>query len=107
MSDSSRGDSNRDDSNKDEPRHGGPTAPLIKMVNQIGANNLHHGDDAQAAELVATHLKKFWARSMKRQIIDYADTDGSELSPVSRLAVARLQTMSTTVKDWEETSDAG
>ncbi|WP_245392567.1 formate dehydrogenase subunit delta [Salinicola halimionae] len=87
--------------------HGGSTAPLIKMINQIGANNLHHGNDAQAAELVATHLKKFWARSMKHQIIDYANTDGSELSPVSRLAIARLQTMSTTVKDWEETSDAG
>ncbi|MGM8851927.1 formate dehydrogenase subunit delta [Salinicola halophyticus] len=107
MSDSSRDDSNRGDSERDEPGHGGPTAPLIKMVNQIGANNLHHGDDAQAAELVATHLKKFWARSMKRQIIDYADTDGSELSPVSRLAIARLKTMSSTVKDWEETSDAG
>jgi len=86
---------------------GGPAAPLIKMINQISANNRHHGDDAQAAEQVATHLKKFWARSMKRQIIDYADKDGSELNPVSRLAVARLKTMSSTVRDWEETSDAG
>jgi len=67
------------------------TASLIKMINQISANNRHHGDDAQAAEQVATHLKKFWARSMKRQIIAYADTDGSELSPVSRLAVERLK----------------
>ncbi|WP_232823935.1 MULTISPECIES: formate dehydrogenase subunit delta [Salinicola] len=94
-------------SNMNDGGHGGPTAPLIKMINQIGANNLHHGDDAQAAELVATHLKKFWARSMKRQIIDYAEADGSELSPVSRLAIARLKTLSSTVKDWEETSDAG
>ncbi|WP_239023802.1 formate dehydrogenase subunit delta [Salinicola corii] len=95
------------DSSMNDAGHGGPTAPLIKMVNQISANNLHHGDDAQAAELVATHLKKFWARSMKRQIINYADTDGGELSPVSRLAIARLKSMSTTVKNWEETSDAG
>ena len=40
---------------------------LIRMVNQIAANNTHRGDTA--AEYVHTHLKKFWARSMKRQII--------------------------------------
>ncbi|WP_342596083.1 formate dehydrogenase subunit delta [Salinicola lusitanus] len=95
------------DASMNDASHGGPTAPLIKMVNQISANNLHHGDDTQAAELVATHLKKFWARPMKRDIIAYADTNGSELSPVSRLAIARLKTLSSTVKDWEETSDAG
>lgn len=63
---------------------------LIRMVNQISANNLHHGDEEQAAEVVATHLRKFWARSMKQQIIEYAEADGLELSPVSRLAVKRL-----------------
>lgn len=63
---------------------------LIKMVNQISANNLHHGDEEQAAEVVATHLRKFWARSMKQQIIDYAESDGRELSTLSRLAVKRL-----------------
>ncbi|WIX33051.1 formate dehydrogenase subunit delta [Salinicola sp. JS01] len=83
------------------------TASLIKMINQISLNNRHHGDDAQAAEQVATHLKKFWARPMKRDIIAYADEDGSQLDPVSKLAVERLKALSSTVKDWEETSDAG
>ncbi|MBW7471885.1 formate dehydrogenase subunit delta [Marinobacter sp. M216] len=63
---------------------------LIKMVNQISANNLHHGDAEQSAEVIATHLRKFWARSMKQKIIDYAESDGLELSTVSRLAVKRL-----------------
>ena len=63
---------------------------LIKMINQISMNNLHHGEEHQAAEVVATHIKKFWARSMKQQIINYAESDGLELSPVSRLAVKRL-----------------
>ncbi|MFC0336776.1 formate dehydrogenase subunit delta [Kushneria avicenniae] len=84
-----------------------PITPLIKMVNQISANNRHHDSDEAAAEQIAGHLKKFWARDMKRQIIDYADQDGSELDPVSRQAVARLKTMSGVVRDWEETSDAG
>lgn len=64
---------------------------LIKMVNQIGANNLHGGDDSRAAAMVAAHLKKFWAPSMKNQLIAYADNDGSQLTPVSRLAVEHLK----------------
>ncbi|WP_328187819.1 formate dehydrogenase subunit delta [Marinobacter sp. OP 3.4] len=63
---------------------------LIRMINQISDNNLHHGDEGEAAEVVATHIKKFWARSMKQKIIDYAESDGTELSTVSRLAVKRL-----------------
>ncbi|WP_110669348.1 formate dehydrogenase subunit delta [Salinicola halophilus] len=84
-----------------------PTTPLIKMVNQISLNNRHHDSDEAAAEPIAAHLKKFWAREMKRQIIDYAENDGRELLPVSRLAVMRLKTLSSEVKNWEETSDAG
>lgn len=63
---------------------------LIKMINQISAN-LDHGDPNKAAEETATHLKKFWARSMKQQIIEYADSDGSDLNAVSKLAVEQLK----------------
>lgn len=64
---------------------------LIEMINQISDNNLHHGEAEHAADMVATHLKKFWARSMKDQIIAYAENDGSELNAVSRLAVEELK----------------
>ncbi|MGR4070416.1 formate dehydrogenase subunit delta [Halomonas sp. LR3S48] len=60
---------------------------LIHMANQIAINNAHYGD---AAERIHTHLKKFWARSMKRQIIDYLREDGSQLSPLARQAIERL-----------------
>ncbi len=63
---------------------------LIKMINQIGANNLHHDNDDEAADMVAQHLKKFWAPSMREQLAQYAANDGEGLSPVSRLAVAKL-----------------
>ncbi|MBZ9560055.1 MULTISPECIES: formate dehydrogenase subunit delta [Modicisalibacter] len=62
---------------------------LVKMVNQIAANQ--HGDPSTAAQRVTSHLQKFWARSMKAQIIDYLDSDGSQLSPVAREAVADLK----------------
>lgn len=61
---------------------------LIHMANQIAINNAHYGD--AAAERVHTHLKKFWARRMKRQIVDYLHEDGSQLSPLAREAVALL-----------------
>ncbi|SDL60557.1 formate dehydrogenase subunit delta [Modicisalibacter muralis] len=63
---------------------------LIQMANQIADNNTHHGSDAAAAHYVATHLHKFWARSMKQQIIGYHDDDGNRLTPVARLAVRQL-----------------
>lgn len=66
---------------------------LIDMANQI-ATNLRFAaeDDAAAAELVANHIQRFWARSMKAKIIDYLHVDGVELNGVARLAVAALST---------------
>lgn len=63
---------------------------LIKMANQIAANNTHIGDDAAEAKMVADHLTKFWARSMKAQIIEYKETDGSELLPIASRAIEML-----------------
>lgn len=63
---------------------------LIKMANQIAANNTHIGDETAEAEMVANHLTKFWARSMKQQIREYLEKDGSELLPIAKKAVASL-----------------
>lgn len=63
---------------------------LVHMANQIAANVDQSGGDEAAAEKVATHLQKFWARSMKQQIVDYARQDGSDLAPIAQLAVSRL-----------------
>ncbi|MEH6577827.1 MAG: formate dehydrogenase subunit delta [Amphritea sp.] len=65
-------------------------ASLIKMANQIASNNTHIGDETEAAEMVANHLSKFWARSMKQQIIEYKESDGSELLPVASLAIGLM-----------------
>lgn len=64
---------------------------LIKMANQIAANNGHFSPD-DAADYVANHLRRFWARSMKQMIIDYVEQDGSQLSPVAKLAVEKINT---------------
>lgn len=64
---------------------------LVRMVNQIAENlSPASADENLAAEKVASHLKRFWARSMKAQIIDYAMSDGSELHPIAKQAVGLL-----------------
>ncbi len=63
---------------------------LILMINQIVDNNSYGNTPEETAETTATHLKKFWARPMKQQIIQYAQEDGSELQPAAKLAVQQL-----------------
>jgi formate dehydrogenase subunit delta len=62
---------------------------LIKMVNQI-ANNNSHQTETESVDLILNHLKKFWALSMKKQIIEYAKQDGEDLVPLAKVAVREL-----------------
>jgi len=64
---------------------------LIKMLDQIIANNLHQGDDDKVAAVAADHLHKFWARSMKQQIITYANESPAELSALAQSTIAKLE----------------
>ena len=63
---------------------------LILMINQIADNNFAYEDD-EIAEIVANHIKRFWARSMKAQLIAYYQNDGQNLNPAARQAVEILQ----------------
>lgn len=73
---------------------------LIKMLDQIIANNLHHGDDDKVTDVAADHLQKFWARSMKQQVIAYASENPAGLSQLSRQAINKL------AENWENTARA-
>lgn len=64
---------------------------LIRMVNQI-AENLRHGrSDEVAMEEASSHLEKFWARSMKANIIECLNDSESGLDPLARQAVEQLK----------------
>lgn len=63
---------------------------LIEMVNQIASNITSGVSQEQTAKEVASHLGRFWSRSMKSDIIEYLNSDGSELSETSKAAVAIL-----------------
>lgn len=62
---------------------------LIHMVNQIAENNQHGGIE-QAANVTCGHMQKFWARSMKNDIIEYLKDDGADLSETSKAAIRLL-----------------
>ena len=62
---------------------------LVKMANQIGEFFAAEAD-AQAAELgIAEHLRKFWAPSMRSELLDALDRPGAAeaLTPLARSAL--------------------
>ena len=63
---------------------------LIKMANEIGC--FWEGETgAQAANDVATHLRRYWEPRMRAQIISYYEQrQGAGLSDIARQAVAIL-----------------
>ena len=63
---------------------------LILMVNQIVENNSYNISDAQTIEITKNHLKTFWARSMKKSIIDHVNSGGKELNELARKSVELL-----------------
>jgi len=57
-------------------------AHLIKMANQIGDFFESMPDPVEAEEGIATHIKKFWAPSMRRELLAHIDTEaGAGLHP--------------------------
>ena len=65
-------------------------AHLIQMINQIASNIAIGENDEVAAAKVLDHVKKFWAKSMKQQIIAYVEEGGDELQPAASAAVKQL-----------------
>lgn len=64
---------------------------LIRMANDI-AENLRHGanDDEIAAEQVANHIRRFWARGMVREIKASLSLKKHQLSDIAEKAVSLL-----------------
>lgn len=63
---------------------------LVKMLNQIAANTPRKESPEETAEAVAGHVRKFWAKGMKRDIKGYVESGGVGLSEVALVAVGKL-----------------
>ena len=51
---------------------------LVHMANQIGAFFEGEPDQEEAANAVASHLKRFWDPRMRREILRYAEDQGGQ-----------------------------
>lgn len=60
---------------------------LAKMANQIADNFSFHDD---AVDRITDHLKRFWAPSMQRKLIDFDQSGEAELKPEVRAALKAL-----------------
>lgn len=65
---------------------------LVRMANDIAAFFASEPDRPLAVEAVATHLRRYWAPRMRRQIRAHLDAGGEGLSGLARDAVLRLDT---------------
>jgi formate dehydrogenase major subunit len=70
--------------------HAEAVETLVRMANQIAANNAHH-ESQEAVDAVARHLGSFWSPSMQSELGEYAASHGEELSPIVVAALLRMQ----------------
>jgi formate dehydrogenase subunit delta len=64
---------------------------LIKMTNEIGEFFAGTGDQAEAAQAVANHLRRYWEPRMRAQMLSYYEQrQGAGLTDLARNAVALL-----------------
>lgn len=70
-----------------------PQDALIKMANEI-ANNIAPGQSQEhAASMMTDHIVRFWAISMKLQIIKCLETESDQLEPTATQAIKSLKEM--------------
>ena len=60
---------------------------LIDMANQIGEFFQAYPDMDEAKLEIAKHLKKFWTRPMREQIVARAQEQGAGLAPMVSEAI--------------------
>jgi formate dehydrogenase subunit delta len=61
---------------------------LVKMANQIADNFSFYED---AADRLADHLRRFWAPSMTKKLLEFQESGGEGLKPTVTAAMQRLE----------------
>ncbi|MCW8932729.1 MAG: formate dehydrogenase subunit delta [Gammaproteobacteria bacterium] len=74
----------------DESKQMTSTDTLIKMINQIASNMAPGRNTQDAASATADHLIRFWARSMKFQLISNTKNNVQQLNPIAVKAIEIL-----------------
>jgi formate dehydrogenase subunit delta len=64
---------------------------LVEMANDIGNYFTSEPQREEAINGILNHIQRFWEDRMQKQIVDYLDEGGEELSPMVKEAVSRLK----------------
>jgi len=70
-----------------------PEDALIKMANEIASNIAPGRSQQEAATLMTNHMVRFWAKSMKLQIIECLGKENNQLQPTATQAIESLKEM--------------
>jgi formate dehydrogenase subunit delta len=66
---------------------------LVTMANQIGDFFKAEPDETQAQKDIAMHLKRFWARQMRNELVTHINqTSGEGLQPIVITAIQKDST---------------
>lgn len=65
---------------------------LVHMANRIGDFHASNPERDQALSDIATHIQKFWAPRMRRELLCQLDAPGTrELNPLVRESLAQAR----------------
>jgi formate dehydrogenase subunit delta len=66
---------------------------LVTMANQVGDFFKAEPDETQAQKDIAMHLKRFWARQMRNELVTHINqTSGEGLQPIVINAIQKDST---------------
>ena len=68
-----------------------PEDALIKMANEIASNIAPGRSQEEAATLMTKHIVRFWAMSMKLQIIECVNAGNTQLEPTAVQSIQSLK----------------
>jgi formate dehydrogenase subunit delta len=63
---------------------------LVKMANDIGDFFKAEPNREDAVRGIAQHIQRFWEPRMRKQILDYYNSDGAELDSLVRDALTHV-----------------
>ncbi|MCC4274012.1 formate dehydrogenase subunit delta [Marinomonas communis] len=63
---------------------------IVTMINHIAQNNVSAGTESDVADMVESHITKFWSRRMKKILAEQLATGREEFEPAAKVAAQRI-----------------
>lgn len=64
---------------------------VVDMANQIALNLLHGKEQQQCVTEISHHINRFWAPSMRAQLVEAASNDNYQLEDMVILALKKIK----------------